>query len=101
MDVEIYLFSIKSQILTEYHKVKLSREEWIEKKWSHRTDIIESMKRSEKALLEIRQCFDWMEKVMRADSSRNFDLEKICMELRYENDQLKKTVNDMSNRINL
>ena len=101
MDTELYLLKIKSQIYIEYHKVKLSREDWIEKKWAHRTDIINSMKNSEKSLLEIQNCFNWMEKIMRAEGSRCFDLEKICMELKYENDRLKKTVNDLTNRVNL
>jgi hypothetical protein len=101
MDMDLHLIKIKSSIYLEYFKVKSSREDWIEKSWPHRTDVIESMKRSELSLLEIYECFIWMDKEMRLQRSRCFDLELHLQIQIAEVNRLKQQNKDLLERVEL
>jgi predicted nuclease with TOPRIM domain len=83
----------KAKVLTTYTatKVKASLDE-IKEKNGHRTDLIDSMEATFSDLNEIRRTIDEMEKELRFVNSSVFRLERICLELKAENKELKNEI---------
>lgn len=72
-----------------YWKVKTSREE-IEVKHPKRKDLIESMKTTEKDLLEIAEAFQVLSDEVRLCHKRMFALESIATQLTVEIKEIKQ-----------
>jgi len=100
MEVELYLIGKKAQLSLLYYKIKLSRED-IEKSHPNRIDLIQSMKQSELDALEALEAFQYLDKNWRSTSQRNYQLERLNLELLNEVAQLKITNKKLIDRVNL
>jgi hypothetical protein len=100
MEVELYLIGKKAQLNLLYYKIKLSRE-GIEKSHPNRIDLIQSMKQSELDALEALEAFQYLDKNWRSTSQRNYQLERLNLELLNEVAKLKITNKKLIDRVNL
>ncbi len=100
MEVELYLIGKKAQLNLLYYKIKLSRE-GIEKSHPNRLDLIQSMKQSELDALEALEAFQYLDKNWRSTSQRNYQLERLNLELLNEVAKLKITNKKLIDRVNL
>jgi len=91
---------LKAQVLTTYTatKVKASLDE-IKDKNGHRTDLIESMEATLLDLDEIRRIINGMEKELRFANSSAFRLERLCLELKAENKELKNEIKSLTEEL--
>lgn len=94
------LLILKAQVLTTYTatKVKASLDE-IKQKNGHRTDLIESMEATLLDLDEIRRIIKGMEKELRFVNSSAFRLERLCLELKAENKELKNEIKSLTEEL--
>ena len=79
-----------------YWKVKTSRED-IENKHPTRTDLINSMKATEKDLLEISECMQYFDREIEIIKKQNFNLTKLYHELLVEVTELRRIKNEQIN----
>ena len=94
------LLILKAQVLTTYTatKVKSSLDE-IKEKNGHRTDLIESMEATLFDLDEIQRIIKGMEKELRFANSSAFRLERLCLELKAENKELKNEIKSLTEEL--
>jgi hypothetical protein len=91
---------LKAKVLTTYTatKVQSSLDE-IKAKNGHRTDLIESMQATLLDLNEIRKIIDGLEKELRFANSSAFRLERLCLELKAENKELKNEIKALTDEL--
>jgi hypothetical protein len=91
---------LKAQVLTTYTatKVKASLDE-IKAKNGHRIDLIKSMEATLLDLTEIRRIIDGLEKELRFANSSAFRLERLCLELKAENKELKNEIKSLTEEL--
>jgi hypothetical protein len=89
MDMELYTIRTLSTLNLIYWKVKLSRED-IENKHPKRTDLINSMKDTEKDLLEIVEALQVFSDEVRLCHKRMFALESMATKLTQEVKEIKE-----------
>lgn len=96
MDRELYIIKNMSTLNLTYWKVKTSRED-IENKHPTRTDLINSMKATEKDLLEISECMKYFDREIEIVKKQNFNLTKLYHELLVEVTELRRIKNEQIN----
>ena len=96
MDRELYIIKNMSTLNLTYWKVKTSRED-IENKHPTRTDLINSMKATEKDLLEISECMKYFDREIEIVKKQNFNLTKLYHELLSEVTELRRIKNEQIN----
>ena len=96
MDREIYIIKNMATLNLTYWKVKTSRED-IENKHPTRTDLINSMKATEKDLLEISECMKYFDREIEIVKKQNFNLTKLYHELLVEVTELRRIKNEQIN----
>jgi len=96
MDRELYIIKNMSTLNLTYWKVKTSRED-IENKHPTRTDLISSMKATEKDLLEISECMKYFDREIEIVKKQNFNLTKLYHELLVEVTELRRIKNEQIN----
>lgn len=96
MDRELYIIKNMSTLNLTYWKVKTSRED-IENKHPNRTDLINSMKATEKDLLEISECMKYFDREIEIVKKQNFNLTKLYHELLVEVTELRRIKNEQIN----
>lgn len=96
MDREIYIMKNMATLNLTYWKVKTSRED-IETKHPTRTDLINSMKATEKDLLEISECMKYFDREIEIVKKQNFNLTKLYHELLVEVTELRRIKNEQIN----
>jgi len=91
---------LKAKVLTTYTatKVQSSLDE-IKEKNGHRTDLIESMEATLLDLNEIRRIIDGLENELRFANSSAFRLERLCLELKAENKELKNEIKALTTEL--
>jgi len=96
MDRELYIMKNMATLNLTYWKVKTSRED-IENKHPTRTDLISSMKATEKDLLEISECMKYFDREIEIVKKQNFNLTKLYHELLVEVTELRRIKNEQIN----
>lgn len=96
MDRELYILKNMATLNLTYWKVKTSRED-IETKHPLRTDLISSMKATEKDLLEISECMKYFDREIEIVKKQNFNLTKLYHELLSEVTELRRIKNEQIN----
>jgi len=89
--MEIKLLSATAILRKTLLKLKISREE-IEAKNGHRTDLINSMLETENELSEVLTTFLILEKQAREFSQSAYRLERLNLDLKFENKQLQNEI---------
>jgi len=89
--MEIKLLSATAILRKTLLKLKISREE-IEEKNGHRTDLINSMQETENELSEALTTFLIMEKQWRELWQSAYRLERLNLDLKFENKQLQNEI---------
>ena len=96
MDRELYIMKNMATLNLTYWKVKTSRED-IETKHPNRTDLINSMKATEKDLLEISECMKYFDREIEIVKKQNFNLTKLYHELLVDVTELRRIKNEQIN----
>ena len=96
MDRELYILKNMATLNLTYWKVKTSRED-IETKHPSRIDLINSMKATEKDLLEISECMKYFDREIEIVKKQNFNLTKLYHELLSEVTELRRIKNEQIN----
>lgn len=96
MDRELYIIKNMATLNLTYWKVKTSRED-IENKHPTRTDLINSMKATEKDLLEISECMKYFDREIEIVKKQNFNLTKLYHELLVDVTELRRIKNEQIN----
>ena len=89
--MEIQILKARTILRKTLLKLKISRKE-IEEKNGHRTDLINSMQETENELSEVLTTFLILEKQAREFSQSAYRLERLNLDLKFENKQLQNEI---------
>jgi hypothetical protein len=89
--MEIQILKARTILRKTLIKLKISREE-IEAKNGHRTDLINSMQETENEISEVLTTFLILEKQAREFSQSAYRLERLNLDLKFENKQLQNEI---------
>jgi hypothetical protein len=89
--MELQILKARTILRKTLLKLEISRKE-IEAKNEHRTDLINSMQETENELSEVLTTFLIMEKQSREFSQSAYRLERLNLDLKFENKQLQNEI---------
>jgi hypothetical protein len=89
--MEIQILKARTILRKTLLKLEISRKE-IEAKNEHRTDLINSMQETENELSEVLTTFLILEKQAREFSQSAYRLERLNLDLKFENKQLQNEI---------
>ena len=89
--MEIQILKARTILRKTLLKLEISRKE-IEEKNEHRTDLINSMQETENEISEVLTTFLILEKQAREFSQSAYRLERVNLDLKFENKQLQNEI---------
>ena len=89
--MEIQILKARTILRKTLLKLEISRKE-IEEKNQHRTDLINSMQETENEISEVLTTFLILEKQAREFSQSAYRLERLNLDLKFENKQLQNEI---------